>query len=244
MADDRLEQSIESLSKLLLTDEPLEDALRRVTELVVHVLPGCDAVDVTLVVGEGDPRRVDRRDVHSDPDGPNLDDVQLRLRDGPMFEAMGTCRPVRIESTRDDEHWPEFCSRAADASVASCLVVPMTVRGECIGALSLYGRRERAFDDESERVAELVSAQAAIALANAQLHQACVDLTGQLEQALESRSVIDQAKGVLMERRGVAASEAFEELRRRSQHENRKVRELAQELVDSAVRVAGSRVGR
>jgi AmiR/NasT family two-component response regulator len=78
----------------------------------------------------------------------------------------------------------------------------------------------------------MFASQAAVVLANAQLHQACVDLTGQLEQALVSRAVIEQAKGIVMGRDRCDAEEAFLRLRRRSQHENRKVRDLARELVE------------
>lgn len=229
--DDRLDESLDALSKLLLTDEPLDDALRRVAALAIVTVASCERADVTLVAGERGARRDESR---TDPDGPGLDQVQLGLGDGPIFEAMHTGRPVRIDSVRDESRWPEFAERAAGMETMSCLVVPLTLHGEPIGALNLYSSDERSFDDGSERVGEMFAAQAAVVLANAKLHQACVDLTGQLEQALASRAVIDQAKGILMERLGGNADDAFEELRRRSQAENRKVRDLARELVASA----------
>jgi GAF domain-containing protein len=232
-ADDDLDRRIESLSKLLLTDEPLEDALQRVAQLAVATIAGCDRADVTLVTEDRGGRRDGAR---TDGDGPGLDRLQLALGEGPIFDAMRTCTPVRVDALRAEDRWPEFCTRAAQMGTGSCLVVPLLLHEDPIGALNLYGDDEGAFDEDAERVGTMFAAQAAVVLANARLHQACVDLTGQLEQALESRAVIDQAKGILMERQGIGPGDAFEALRRRSQAENRKVRELAQELVDSTIR--------
>jgi GAF domain-containing protein len=230
---DELERRLEVLSKLLLTDEPLDHALQRVAQLAVATITGCDRADVTLVTED----RAGRRDgARTDGDGPGLDRLQLALGEGPIFDAMRTCTPVRVDALRAEARWPEFCRRAAESGTASCLVVPLLLHDDPIGALNLYGDEQGAFDENAERVGTMFAAQAAVVLANAQLHQACVDLTGQLEQALESRAVIDQAKGILMERQGVGPGDAFEALRRRSQAENRKVRELAQELVDAVTR--------
>lgn len=225
--DERLNESLDALSKLLLTDEPLDDALARVTELAVASVDVCDAADVSLIADDGPRTRV-----RSDPSGLGLDEVQVRAREGPTLEAVHTCRVVQVRSTHEDPRWPTFATAAEEAGVASCVVAPMMVRGECIGALNLYSGKDDAFGSAHERAASLVAAQAAVVLANAQLHQACTDLTGQLEDALQSRAVIDQAKGILMARRHCGAEEAFDELRRSSQTENRKVRDLAQELVD------------
>lgn len=231
--EDRLNESLGALSKLLLTDEALDDALTRVTELAVASVDVCDAADVSLIADDGPWTRV-----RSDPSGPGLDEVQVRAGDGPTLEAVRTCRIVQVRSTDEDARWPTFARAATEAGVASCVVAPMIVRGECIGALNLYSGTDDAFTSAHERAAQLVAAQAAVVLANAQLHQACTDLTGQLEEALRSRAVIDQAKGILMERRQCDAEEAFEELRRRSQTENRKVRDLAQDLVDARSRIS------
>jgi GAF domain-containing protein len=224
---DELDLSVDTLSKLLLTDEPVGDALERVAQLAVASIAGCDVADVTLM-SDGDSRGQAR----SDPAGPGLDEVQLESGEGPVFEAVRARRPVRIDSVGADSRWPRFAAAAGEAAVASCLVLPMTVRGECIGALNLYGRRAAAFDDDAERIGIMFASQAAVVLANAQLHQACVDLTGQLEAALVSRAVIEQAKGVLMGRDHCDAEEAFLRMRRRSQHENRKVRDIARDLVE------------
>jgi GAF domain-containing protein len=224
---DELDVSVDALSKLLLTDEPVGDALERVARLAAASIAGCDVADVTLM-SDGD----SGREARSDPAGPSLDEVQLESGDGPVFEVVRTCRPVRIDSIGADSRWPTFAAAATEAAVASCLVIPMMVRGKCIGALNLYGRRPAAFDDDAEQIGIMFASQAAVVLANAQLHQACVDLTGQLEQALVSRAVIEQAKGIVMGRDRCDAEEAFLRLRRRSQHENRKVRDLARELVE------------
>lgn len=227
---DAFDISLDALSQLLLSDEPISDALRRVAELAVATIAACDMADVTVVHETDSPMRA-----RTDPDGPSLDLVQLENGEGPVLDAVHTCEPVRVDSLADAALWPQFAAAAADAGVESCLVVPLVVRGECIGALNLYSRARKGFDADGERVGVMFAAQAAVVIANAQLHQACVDLTSQLEEALVSRAVIEQAKGVLMAQRHCGAEDAFEWLRLRSQQENRKVRDLAHDLVERVV---------
>lgn len=226
---DAFDLSVEKLSQLLLTDEPVDDALQRVAELAVATIAACEMADVTLVDDSDSPQRA-----RTDPDGPSLDLIQLECGDGPVLEAVRTSEPVRVDSVRRAGRWAEFAAAAAAAGVESCLVMPLLVRGACIGALNLYSRGPSAFDGDSERVGAMFAAQAAVVIANAQLHQACVDLTSQLEEALLSRAVIEQAKGVVMAQEHCGAQEAFERLRWRSQQENRKVRDLAHDLVERA----------
>jgi transcriptional regulator with GAF, ATPase, and Fis domain len=118
----------------------------------------------------------------------------------------------------------------------STLSLPLGVRGNGIGALNLYAREPAAFSEEQEQVGMMFATQASVALANAQLYDSAYRLTQQLQEALTSRAVIDQAKGILMGQSGVGAEEAFNMLRSASQSENRKLRDLAEEMVDRARR--------
>jgi GAF domain-containing protein len=138
----------------------------------------------------------------------------------------------RIDSTADDDQWPEFSQAAAEHGMRSTISFPLGVRGNGIGALNLYSREPAAFPDDAEHVGMLFATQAAVALANAQLYESTYRMTQQLQEALVSRAVIDQAKGMLMQEHGIGGDEAFERLRKQSQQENRKLRELAQEMVD------------
>lgn len=138
------------------------------------------------------------------------------------------------------EAYPEFAAAARDAGVCSFLAAPLLVRGTGIGAVNLYSGEPHGFAELDEAVVQLFSGQASIAVANSQLYQGARALSGQLEQAMASRAVIEQAKGVLIATQAVDEATAFELLTRTSQRENRKLRVVAADIVDAAA--AGRRV--
>jgi GAF domain-containing protein len=155
-----------------------------------------------------------------------LDRLQQELGDGPCISAARRQCVSRIEDTGQDGQWPEFSAAAARLGVRSMLCVPLWVDERGLGALSLYAGEVAAFSDLHERVTTLLATFAALALAEAQ-H------ADQLLDALGSRDVIGQAKGILMERHGVTADAAFGVLSRISQAENIKLAEIARRLVET-----------
>jgi GAF domain-containing protein len=155
-----------------------------------------------------------------------LDRLQQRLGDGPCVHAAKHQSVLRIEDTRQDERWPEFCVEAARLNVRSMLCVPLWVDERGLGALSLYADQAAAFTDLHERVTILLATFAALALAEAQR-------ADQMHEALGNRDVIGQAKGILMERHGVTADAAFGVLSRVSQAENMKLAEIARRFVET-----------
>jgi GAF domain-containing protein len=174
--------------------------------------------------------------VYTDPTSPQVDSAQYETGVGPCLDAFRNQKVFRIESTIEDEHWPDFSQACVEHGILSTMSLPLGVRGNGIGALNLYSKQPAAFSDDDEQVGMMFGAQASVALANAQLYASAYRLTQQLQEALSSRAVIDQAKGILMGQRGMGADEAFEVLRTDSQRENRKLRDLAQEMVDRARR--------
>jgi GAF domain-containing protein len=233
MADypDHLSEGIAELSRLLVNEEALDDTLRRVSDLACRNIGGADVAGVTLL-RDGKPTTA----VFTDPTSPQIDSAQYETGIGPCLEAFRQQRVFRIDSTADDEQFPAFSQAAAEHGVQSTISLPLAVRGNGIGALNLYSKQLAAFSDEDEQLGMLFAQQASVALANAQLYDSAYRMTQQLQEALTSRAVIDQAKGILMAKNGGGADEAFNVLRTRSQNENRKLRELAQELVDGARR--------
>jgi GAF domain-containing protein len=157
-----------------------------------------------------------------------LDRLQQQLGDGPCISAARHQSVFRIEDSRQDERWPEFAAEAAPLRVRSMLCVPLGVDERGLGALSLYAAQAAAFSDLHERVATLLATFAALALAEAQR-------ADQLHDALGSRDVIGQAKGILMERHGVTADAAFGVLARVSQAENMKLAEIARRLAETGM---------
>ena len=155
-----------------------------------------------------------------------LDRLQQRLGDGPCINAAKHQSVFRIEDTREDLRWPEFCTEAARLNVRSMLCVPLWIDERGLGALSLYADQTAAFSEPHERVTILLATFAALAMADAQR-------ADQMHDALAHRDVIGQAKGILMERHGVTAEAAFGVLSRVSQAENIKLAEIARRFVES-----------
>jgi GAF domain-containing protein len=155
-----------------------------------------------------------------------LDRLQQRLGDGPCVNAAKRQSVFRIDDTREDLRWPEFCAEAARLNVRSMLCVPLWIDERGLGALSLYADQAAAFSESHERITILLATFAALALAEAQR-------ADQMHDALSSRDVIGQAKGILMERHGVTADAAFSVLSRVSQAENIKLAEVARRFVET-----------
>jgi GAF domain-containing protein len=155
-----------------------------------------------------------------------LDRLQQKLGDGPCINAARHQSVFRIDDTREDLRWPQFCAEAARLNVRSMLCVPLWIDERGLGALSLYADQVAAFSEPHERVTVLLATFAALALAEAQR-------AGQLYDALANRDVIGQAKGILMERHGVTADAAFSVLSRVSQAENVKLVEITRRFVET-----------
>jgi GAF domain-containing protein len=228
---DHLTEGIAELSRLLVNEEALDDTLHRVADLACRNIGGADLAGVTLL-RDGKPTTA----VFTDPASPEMDSAQYDTGVGPCLDAWRHQQVFRIDSTADDGQWPAFSQAAADHGIQSTISLPLAVRGNGIGALNLYSKQAAAFSDEDEQVGSLFADQASVALTNAQLYDSAYRLTQQLQEALTSRAVIDKAKGILMGQRGMGVDEAFAVLRTTSQRENRKLRDIAQELVDRARR--------
>lgn len=219
----------ESLETTL--DKVVESALQQIVELVCAALDSCSMAGVTLL----------------DPSGPHtvaatneatkrIDAFQYKVGSGPCLDSYRNQVMHRVNSTEQDERWPRFFELARSEGVRSVLSYPLVVRNDGIGALNLYGERENAFDEEDERIGQAFATHATITLTHARRSWRNGKARESLERALETRGTIDQAKGILMARTGTDADQAFEALRRASQRSNRKVSDLAQEIVHSTRR--------
>jgi GAF domain-containing protein len=185
------------------------------------------------VRGEHDPFTV----ASSDEFANRVDEVQYDQGEGPCLEALRTGREIHVPELRADPRWPGYREHAVASGVRSSLSMPLTVGETTIGALNLYCTQPEAFDDRLRQGLGVFAAQAAAALAMV-LRQARQDqVTTQLEKALASRTVIDQAMGILMAEQRCTADEAFALLRAHSQNTNRKLRDVAADIIE---RVSGA----
>lgn len=221
-----LENAVRILSRLLLSEETLEATHGRVAGLACRTLPACDLASVTMI-NDGRPSTP----VQTDPLAADLDSAQYRSRRGPCLEAYSNRSVVREKISENDDRWPEFTEVATKAGVRSVLAVPLVAQGQPLGALNLYSKSDGGYDEADEETAVLFSEQAAVACANAEVYWRTYTLTGHLREALESRDVIGQAKGIVMARRGCTPEAAFEALRKVSQQRNIKLRDIAEQVV-------------
>ncbi len=225
-----LASALAELSGMLLDSEPLAATLQRVSELAVQAMPGCTAAGVTLVNGS-----VPVTAAATDPLTEAVDARQYAAGDGPCLDAIRSRRFNRVDVDEADRRWPDFTDHARELGIYSYLAAPLIVRDEAIGSLNLYSASADGFDALDDALVGLFCAQASVALANAHLYERAVTLSRQLETAMANRAVIEQAKGIVMAEHRIDADTAFALLRERSQQGNRKLRDVAQEMVDALV---------
>ncbi len=210
--------------------------LARIATLAVRALPGADGVGVTRLES-GRPPTV----VVSDPFVRQVDDVQYGLGEGPCITAAAERRTIRSGALGNDRTWPRFGPRAKDLGVNSVVSLPLELDDDVLGALNVYAHGFDAFTPHAAEVGELFAVPAAVAVHNVRLLLRAQLLAHQLQAALSSRAVIEQAIGISMSRHGGDADEAFTRLRQISQRTNTKLSAVAQTLVDEAVRRATAR---
>ena len=227
--DRDLSKDLQEIHSLLLADEDLDSTLRVIAEISVRAVEGCDCAGVTLVEDE----RV-QSTACTDPLCATIDADQYETGEGPCVDAIRTNAVMHLGDAAHDPRWPSFGPLAERHGISSVLGFPLEIPSGVLGALNLYGRTEEAFDDCNEAIGHLLAAHAAVVLANAKAYEDASSRAANLEKALESRGVIERAKGILMEREKCSAEEAFQMLVRASQALNRKLRAVAVDVVEDA----------
>ncbi|MDT4893479.1 MAG: hypothetical protein QOE97_2514 [Pseudonocardiales bacterium] len=219
----------------------LDELLQQVAFFAAHAIPGADGAGVTLLRIDGTETRLEAL-AASAPFVAEIDDVQYALfNEGPCITAALERRIVRSGSLAGEAMWPRFGPRVGSLGVHSALSLPLLVPGQLVGALNVYAHAEDVFDEHAAQLGELFAKPAAVAVYNAQLLAQALTLTRQLQRALSTRPVIDQAIGLLRGRLGISAEEAFGRLRTLSQNENTKLADIAHQIIEQAVRRARAR---
>lgn len=166
----------------------------------------------------------------------NLDESQYESGYGPCLDASVASATVSEPEIAGETRWPQWAGRSRELGVHSSLSIGLPVHDTVTGALNIYATKPNAFDDDAITLGQTFAGYAAVALANAHLYDITADLAGQMQAAMESRAVIEQAKGVIMGDRRCTADEAFRILTKISQGSNRKLRDVAAALVARATR--------
>jgi GAF domain-containing protein len=218
------------LQALMVTTPHVDGFLQHITQLAARLTGGMSC-SVTLAGTQ--PYTVSS----SDDLAERVDQMQYSQDAGPCLDAVRTGSATLVQDLDSDCPWPLYRRRAREVGVRSSMSLPLTVSDTTIGGLNLYSTRPAAFHPDLRNTLAVFAAQAAAALAMIVRHDRQAQTSAQLEEALSSRSVIDQALGILMAQQRCTAEEALTLLRSHSQNTNRKVRDVAADLIQ---RVSGS----
>ncbi len=215
---------------VLSEDANLQGALRRVAETGCRLLANCAAASVT-VIERGRPITVGS----TDDTALALDDAQYAAGEGPCLTAAQENRVVRIEDTETDDRWPGFSASARANGIRSSLSMPIAVSNDdTVAGFNIYGEVIGGFGDVDEQLGQVFAQQASVVVSNAQSYWSLFELSENLSKAMETRAVIEQAKGVLMSTHRIDADAAFDVLREISQASNRKLRDVAADVAKKA----------
>ncbi len=232
-APDDLSSALESLHELLLTAPEVEVFLHEVAGLAAGLVDPAASAGITIHY-DGGLMTV----ASSDGRASMVDEEQYAVGQGPCLETLLTGQVVEVKDQRTDSRWGGYAPRARARGILSSLSLPLVVDGRAVGALNLYSdEKVAAFEDEVAAQAESFAARASTALTLTLRYHEQARSALQLKEALESRSHIDQAIGILMAEQRCTAPTAFDLLRRHSQNANRRLREVAEELI---TRVSGA----
>ena len=207
-----------------LESEPTVSAtLQRMVEIARLIVPGCHHAGIT-VLRRGRPETPAATDQVS----AEVDKVQYEAGEGPCLSAIVEQHMFRTGDLGLETRWPKFSTPAVERTgVRSVLAYRLFASGDTFGALNLYSRERNAFDDDAVGVGSILASHAALAFARARERE---QISG-LEQAVASNRAIGMAIGILMALGRLGPDEAFDQLRTASQRSNRKLREIADEVV-------------
>ena len=230
--------ALRALSQFLVSDASMGDTLRRVADLTGEALPGAAFVGVSML----DERGLPTTSVFTDEQAPLIDQAQYESGQGPCLDAWHERRSIRLDDLAEvDDRYASFAGSCLDHGIHSTLSMPLVAADRGVGALNLYSRTAGGFTSDDEEVAADLCSVASAVLANSTAYWGAYDLSQQMSEAMGSRAAIEQAKGMLMaESPGLSADEAFDVLRRASQRENVKLREIAVRLVERRSSAGGT----
>ncbi|MBF9132609.1 GAF and ANTAR domain-containing protein, partial [Plantactinospora sp. S1510] len=209
-------EAFAELGRIKLGETDLSGVLTRVSELAQRTIPGADEVSVTLLGQRGAQTAAFTGEMAL-----RLDELQYEYDHGPCLDAARGAAVVAVPDMTVEDRWPDWTARAVENGARSSLSIGLPIQESVTGALNIYGVKPGAFDDDAVTLAQTFAGYAAVALANAHLYDTTATLAAQMQSAMQSRAVIEQAKGIIMGERRCTADEAFDILAKVSQDSNR-----------------------
>jgi GAF domain-containing protein len=224
-----MEDLLRDLARITIVDRPVGDVLTELVQVADRGISGAEAVSISLLRGENAFTAA-----YSSELALRAEEMQYDRGYGPCMDAARGGVVLRIDDMRTEQRWTDYAAQVLPHGVRSSLTIPLPFQGAVIGALNVYSTQPGTFATAEALDAALTVAETmAVTVANVYAHARLGEEAVNLRRAMESRAVIEQAKGVLMTQRRVDADQAFEILREASQRYNRKLRDIAAGIVDS-----------
>jgi hypothetical protein len=227
----RLAMVFADIAEQLYDADSFDDVLSRIAEAAVSTIAGCRMASVTLTEQRGY-----RTAASTDSAASAVDQAQYQAHEGPCLDAVDA--PMVYAQSFPDERWPTLASRPTESGVQSALSYRLAAASSRTadsggGSLNSYGVKPDAFSDTAQEIGLVLAAHASVAARAVDERSTLQSLGRDLQQALLSRDVIGQAKGILMERLKITPEDAFDLLRRSSQHLNIKLRDVARGVTET-----------
>jgi ANTAR domain/GAF domain len=222
-----LAEGVAETAQALFTAGSVVDTLDSVVTSAVSTIDGCDWAGIFLFDGD-----VVVTPAYTDPLVTEADSLQHLSGEGPCLDAITHRLAFYAEDLSIDSRWPGFAPAAMAIGIRGALALPLSSDAHP-GAVNLYARFPSAFGVVDRAKAVILSSLASLALSAAYSHEDEERRAAGFAAALRTREIIGEALGILMERERISANQAFDILRRASQHLNIKLRDIAQDLVDT-----------
>ncbi|MFE5889738.1 GAF and ANTAR domain-containing protein [Streptomyces sp. NPDC056462] len=220
----RFAQELASMARELLSQDSVDATLDRITKSATELVEGCEAAGILVLHGQRVQTLAPTEQLVVDSD-----QLQERLREGPCFDAARTMDGERVfripDFTREQPRWPAYAPQAHELGVGSMMGFLLYTDDEDLGALNIYSRKRGAFTEASELAGWLLASHAAVAFSSARAH-------AQMENAVATRHMIGEAMGILMGSHNLTEERAFDVLRRYSQKNNIKLRDVAKMICE------------
>jgi GAF domain-containing protein len=226
-------QALNELGRLRFGEMRVEDAMHQIVQ-TTHAIFAVDGAGLMLANAEHHLLNA----AVSDARMKHLEELQIRHQEGPCISAFEDKQLVSAEDLAQEIRWPAFSPHAVARGVGAVLASPIPYNQDAVGVVAVMSAQRRPWSAEAELALLAFTDLAALLIATMLMGEQQTELAAQLQSALNSRAIIEQAKGVLIERQGLSAHAAYQQLRAQARSERRKLAVVSADLVRSAVRQA------
>ena len=224
-------QALNELGRLRFGEMRVEDGMHQVVQ-TTHAIFAVDGASLMLANAEHHLLNA----AVSDARMKHLEELQIRHQEGPCISAFEDKQLVSAEDLAQEIRWPAFSPHAVARGVGAVLASPIPYNQDAVGVVAVMSEQRHPWSAEAELALLAFTDLAALLIATMLMGEQQTELAAQLQTALNSRAIIEQAKGVLIERQGLSAHAAYQQLRAQARSERRKLAVVSADLVRSAVR--------